>query len=203
MRKDGKLVVDHLFRTRTCPARVVRSSTASACSTAGWPWSPRRLRLELPVCVVVADDVLTNPRGHRPSSPAYSRHRRLSLQAENADQLLESGCDKSCPMSPSSTSACRHRTPMKASSPRNRSGADHPDVGVLVLSQYVEPSYALRLLDDVSRARRLPAQGTSLRGLGARRRDPAGRRRRLRGRPHDHLDAARAAAACTIPLARI
>jgi DNA-binding NarL/FixJ family response regulator len=26
--------------------------------------------------------------------------------------------------------------------------ADHPDVGVLVLSQYVEPSYALRLLED-------------------------------------------------------
>jgi len=26
--------------------------------------------------------------------------------------------------------------------------AEHPDVGVLVLSQYVEPSYALRLLED-------------------------------------------------------
>jgi DNA-binding NarL/FixJ family response regulator len=26
--------------------------------------------------------------------------------------------------------------------------ADHPEVGVLVLSQYVEPSYALRLLED-------------------------------------------------------
>ena len=26
--------------------------------------------------------------------------------------------------------------------------ADHPDVGVLVLSQYVEPSYALRLLEE-------------------------------------------------------
>jgi DNA-binding NarL/FixJ family response regulator len=26
--------------------------------------------------------------------------------------------------------------------------ADHPDIGVLVLSQYIEPSYALRLLED-------------------------------------------------------
>jgi len=26
--------------------------------------------------------------------------------------------------------------------------ADHPDVGVLVLSQYIEPSYAMRLLED-------------------------------------------------------
>jgi DNA-binding NarL/FixJ family response regulator len=27
-------------------------------------------------------------------------------------------------------------------------GRDHPDVGVLVLSQYVEPSYAMRLIED-------------------------------------------------------
>src|SRR5204863_8969108 len=26
--------------------------------------------------------------------------------------------------------------------------AEHPDVGVLVLSQYVEPSYAMRLIED-------------------------------------------------------
>jgi DNA-binding NarL/FixJ family response regulator len=29
--------------------------------------------------------------------------------------------------------------------------AEHPDVGVLVLSQYVEPHYALRLLDEATR----------------------------------------------------
>src|SRR3984957_9256950 len=26
--------------------------------------------------------------------------------------------------------------------------ADHPEIGVLVLSQYVEPSYAIRLIED-------------------------------------------------------
>ena len=48
--------------------------------------------------------------------------------------------------------------------------ADHPDVGVLVLSQYVEPSYACGC-SGPSRASRLPAQAARVR----------------RGRPHRAL----------------
>ena len=49
---------------------------------------------------------------------------------------------------PSSTSACRRPTPTRASSPPSASGHEHPTSGVLVLSHYVEPSYALRLLEE-------------------------------------------------------
>ena len=31
---------------------------------------------------------------------------------------------------------------------RNASGPNHPSIGVLVLSQYVEPSYAMRLIEE-------------------------------------------------------
>ena len=48
----------------------------------------------------------------------------------------------------SSTSACRRRTPTRASSRRSGSARSTPRSGVLVLSQYVEPSYAMRLLEE-------------------------------------------------------
>ena len=57
-------------------------------------------------------------------------------------------CGSSGPTSRSSTSACRRPTPTRGSSPTQRIRAEHPEVGVLVLSQYVEPSYALRLLEE-------------------------------------------------------
>ena len=48
----------------------------------------------------------------------------------------------------SSTSACRRPTPTKGSSPPTQIRAEHPETGVLLLSHYVEPSYALRLLEE-------------------------------------------------------
>ena len=42
---------------------------------------------------------------------------------------------------------------------------DHPSVGVLVLSSYLESTYAMQLLADVPERRRLPAQGP---GVGRR-----------------------------------
>ena len=56
-------------------------------------------------------------------------------------------------------------------------------VRVLVLSQYLEPEYALRLLGRGRRRHRLPAQGPAGRGQRAGRRGPARRRRRFRDRP--------------------
>ena len=57
-------------------------------------------------------------------------------------------CASHGPTPQSSTSGCRPRTRTRDSSPPRRSGREHPAVGVLVLSQYVEPSYALRLIEE-------------------------------------------------------
>src|SRR6266516_620556 len=46
------------------------------------------------------------------------------------------------------TSACHRHTRTRASSPRSRSAQSIPRVGVLLLSHYVEPSYAVRLLEE-------------------------------------------------------
>jgi DNA-binding NarL/FixJ family response regulator len=46
----------------------------------------------------------------------------------------------------------------------------YPDVGVLVLSQHVEPDYALRLVEHHPQRTGLPAQGPLVGHRGARRR---------------------------------
>jgi len=71
-------------------------------------------------------------------------------------------------------------------------GQDHsrelPGTGVLVLSQYVEERYAVQLLDDGARGRRIPAQGPHRRDRSLHRRGAARGRGRLglgpRGRAH-------------------
>lgn len=51
----------------------------------------------------------------------------------------------------------------------------HPHVGVLVLSQYIDPGYAMRLLED-SRAVRVPPRRADQRPRDPRRRADAARR---------------------------
>ena len=68
-----------------------------------------------------------------------------------------------------------------------------PDMGVLVLSQFYEPEYALDLIGDRAERRRLPAQGTGRGRAGVRRRDRAGGRRRQRARPRGRRPDARPA----------
>ena len=53
----------------------------------------------------------------------------------------------------SPTSACRQPAPTRASEPPPTSATSHPDIGVVVLSQYANPSYALALLADGSAGR--------------------------------------------------
>ena len=67
-------------------------------------------------------------------------------QAGDADELLLKVALAHARTSRSSTSACRRRTPTRACARRRRSASSIPDVGVLVLSQYVESGYALELL---------------------------------------------------------
>ena len=71
----------------------------------------------------------------------------------------------------------------------------HPGTAVVLLSQYLEPRYAERLLRPAARRPRLPAQGARLRHRGAGRRAASGDRRRVRPRPHDRVAADAAPAA--------
>ena len=59
-----------------------------------------------------------------------------------------SRCAPTRPTSRSSTSGCRRPTPTRACGPRSEIREKHPETGVLVLSQYVEPDYALELLAE-------------------------------------------------------
>ena len=54
----------------------------------------------------------------------------------------------------------------------DRLRVEHPDVGVVVLSQYLEPAYALALFEAGDGAPRVPAQGARPRRRPARRGDP-------------------------------
>ncbi len=57
-----------------------------------------------------------------------------------------------------------------------------PEIGVVVLSQYANPEYALALLSDGSGPPGLPAEGVDRRCRRADQRHPHGRRGRLGGR---------------------
>ena len=74
----------------------------------------------------------------------------------------------------------------------------YPDVGVLVLSQYVEPAYAMRAPRRERGGCRLPAQGPGRRHRRVRCRRPPGRSGRLGARPHAR-DATRRPAARARP----
>ena len=65
----------------------------------------------------------------------------------------------------------------------------HPGTGVVVLSQYDDPEYAISLLAEGSAGLRLPAEGPHRRGQPARRRHPYRRDRRHRARPDDRRGA--------------
>ncbi len=67
----------------------------------------------------------------------------------------------------------------------------NPEIGVVVLSQYATPSYALALLEQRQRAARLPAEGARERPRATRGRDPRRRRRRLGDRPEGRRGAGR------------
>ena len=69
-------------------------------------------------------------------------------EARDAEELLDAGRASTGPTSSSPTSACRRPTPTRACAPPRSSAPSCPQTGVLVLSQYVKESYALRLLGD-------------------------------------------------------
>ena len=80
--------------------------------------------------------------------------------------------------------------------------AELPEIGVLVLSQYVEERYAVELLGRRRRGRRLPAQGPHRRRRPLRRRGAPRRRRRLGARPRGRRPDARPRARARRPARR-
>jgi DNA-binding NarL/FixJ family response regulator len=97
------------------------------------------------VRVVVADDVMLTREG----IVRLLRDAGIDVvaEAENAEQLLRHvGLTR-----PDAAIADIRMPPTHTDEglvAAQRIRADHPDVGVLLLSQYVEPSYALRLLEE-------------------------------------------------------
>ncbi len=95
--------------------------------------------------VVAADDVMLTREG----IARLLRDAEIDVvaQAENADQLLRH-VDSHALTRRSSTSACHRLDTDEGLVAAQRIRSDYPSVGVLVLSQYVAPSYALRLLEE-------------------------------------------------------
>ena len=77
----------------------------------------------------------------------------------------------------------------------NRLRDTHPDIGVVVVSQYADPRYGLALLERRLRRPRLPAQGAPARPRAADRGRLRGRARRLGGRREGRRGADRRARA--------
>ena len=95
--------------------------------------------------VVVADDLMLTREGI--ARLLESAGVEVAGQAEDADELLRrvrlarpDGVVVDIRMPPTHTD--------EGLVAANTIRAEHPEIGVLVLSQYVEPSYALRLLED-------------------------------------------------------
>ena len=103
-------------------------------------------------------------------------------------------CAPSGRTSRSSTSGCRPTSATRACGRRSSCGARRPSTAVLMVSQYVEQTYAAELLGDGRGGDRLPAQGPHHGRGRLRRGGAAGRRRRHRARPRGgraaRLDAA-------------
>ncbi len=77
----------------------------------------------------------------------------------------------------------------------------HPGTGIVILSQFDDPDYAIALLVRGRGRLRLPAEGSHRRGRPAGPGDPRGRHRRLDARPVDRRRAA--AARCAAPAGSI
>ena len=175
----------------TCCAACPRPSGSTSCSLPAWPTRIRRCgrrrpRQEKKLRVVLADDSVLLREGIA----------RL-LEDAGFDIVGRSGDGDDLMLKVRSYSPdvaiVDIRMPPTHTDEGLRAAAEirekHPGTGVLVLSQYLESGYALELLSDERRGRRLSAQGPCrrrrrvLRGRAARRRGRLGARSRGRLAP--------------------
>ena len=166
------------------PRLRAAASTACAGTTPRRPPAgrPPALRTE-PSVVVFGDGDPRGPRrGQRPAArghrPAARARRTTSTSSATAATCptLEALIEAERPTSSSPTSACRRPAPTRASSAAAQLRDDRPEVGVVVLSQYAEPAYALALLDGGSEGRAYLLKERVERRRRAARRHPGGGR---------------------------
>ena len=127
--------------------------------------------------VVIAEDHYLVRAGLRRVLEEIRRdpHRRHRRQLRRAVAIVARSASN--PMSCSPTSACRPTTTPKASTPHCSCGANAPDLGVVVISQYVGRGLHHRAPPRRHQRHRLPAEGTHRRPRPTHRRRPHRRRR--------------------------
>ena len=189
----------HRARAPVCagsPTGSRRSAAGCGCGArpAAAPGCGRRCRAR------------SDRRGQRAAARgagAAAQRRRLEVVAQCGDAEELRWATATRPRSRSSTSGCRRRTATRGCGRRSRSARAHPGdrrAGALPVRRARARDEAARRL---RRGRRLPAQGPDQRRGRVRRRGAAGRRRRLRDRSDDRLDAALADGAATIRSAEL
>ena len=105
----------------------------------------------MPIRVVLGDDSLLVREGLRQLLEAIPRSkwsRPWATSSRCARPASASG-----PTSWSPTSGCRRRRPTRGSGSRGELRERHPEIGVVVLSQFADPVYALALLERGSARR--------------------------------------------------
>ena len=107
--------------------------------------------------VVVAEDNLLGPRGHYQAARAPGRASTSCGVCGDLRRTARDGRRRSRPTWSSPTSACRRPAPTRASAPRWRCGLA-PRRRRRRARQYVEPAYALALLERGSEGRGVPAK---------------------------------------------
>ena len=164
--------------------------TSGSRSLPSWPWPRRHV-----VSWSHADPArprrgpLPRSRGDPAGCSRRSPTSRSARRAATSTSLLEAVDAENGRTSSSPTSACRRAASTKGSRPPLRLRETNPEVGVVVLSQYAKPSYALALLEGGSARPRVPPEGTREGSRATRRRDP----RRRRGRLGDRSEGRRGA----------
>ena len=165
---------------------------ARGCTYDGRATNAGGYRAQVPLRVVIADDNLLVREG---IEQVLSGQPNVEVVGTYADlpSLLEA-----VEADPPDVVLTDIRMPPSLSNEGIRVAAllreSHPDVGVVVLSQYAEPVYALALLEAGSDGRGVPAQGARARPGPApdsarnRRRRRLGRGQQDRGRPRVRQD---------------
>ena len=179
-------------RVHDGPGRGRAAAFARATSPAGEPFTGgSRSEPAVPIRVVLAEDSLIVREGLREllaGSPAVDV---VGSYGDPDSVLARLGDDRPTWSSP--TSRCLPSGAARASTWRPAARA-HPDIGVVILSQYAEPGFAIELLEHGSAGRAYLLKERVGRPRRADGGDPRRRHRRLGDRPEDrgHADRERA-----------
>ena len=136
------------------------------------------------ITVFLADDNLIVRAGVRALLAREADIEVVGVAADY-DELLAAAAEPEPAGASSPTSACRRPSSTRASTPPRRSAQRHPGTGVVILSQYDDPEYAVSLLADGAAGYAYLLKDRVAEGDQLARRHPRGRHRRLAARPGD------------------